>query len=131
MKTKKDMEIIQRIGNLALTKVQSYGKNREEYYEIVKFYPNHYFGKEHLYEKTEFGNYTLPGEPHCFIDASCFKNPESCYTIGVFEGQDDEEPDFRSVGSRIVVETEEISNLYALIRTFYINHLWEKTKRED
>lgn len=113
------MEIIKRIGNLALAKTHSYGRNQEEYYEIVKYYPNPYYGKESEYVQTDLGNYAHPDYPHCFIDKTCFKNPESCYTIGIFEERDDDEPDFRSIGSRIVVEPSEINDLFMLIQLHY------------
>lgn len=117
------MEIIKRIGNLALAKTRSYSKEPVEYYEIVQYYPNPYYGKENEYIKTDFGNYQIPGH-QCFIDASCFKNPESCYTIGIFYTSE-EEPDFKSVGSRIVLEPEEAHDLNHLLRYFYENKLWE------
>jgi len=101
------------------------------FFEIIKHYPNPYFGKEHEYEKTMWGNYVHPNHPHTFIDASCFKNSESCFTVGIFEENNEEEPDFRSVGSRIVVEPEEINHLHILVQHFYVNRLWEKEKRED
>lgn len=124
------MEIILRLGNLGLAKTHSYSKDPVEYYEIIRYYPNPYYGKENEYVKTEFGNYQIPGH-QCFIDASCFKHPESCYTIGIFRQNNDEEPDFESVGSRIVVEPEEAQNLNLLLRHFYENNLWQNLKYDE
>ena len=67
------MEKILRQGNLALVKTQTYAKKPVDYYEIVQYYPNSYYGKENEYIKTDSGKYQIPGH-QCFIDASCFKN---------------------------------------------------------
>lgn len=121
------MEKILRQGNLALVKSQTYAKKPVDYYEIVQYYPNSYYGKENEYIKTDSGKYQIPGH-QCFIDESCFKNPESCYTIGIFYDSE-EEPDFKSVGSRIVLEPEEAQDLNYLLKYFYENKLWKKKRK--
>ena len=56
-------------------------------YEIVKWLKNEYYGAEQEmidkgYERVEYANggFAFKKTSHT-VDGSCFKNPESCYTI--------------------------------------------------
>ena len=78
-------------------------------YHIIKWYTNEYYGAEERmiaegYEKVDTGN----GE-WCMrrdwstIHASCFKNPESCYTIARLEYFADEDCcELTTVGTRVL-----------------------------
>tara|TARA_R110000822_G_scaffold10358_1_gene39254 strand:+ start:123 stop:503 length:381 start_codon:yes stop_codon:yes gene_type:complete len=56
-------------------------------YEIVKWSPNKYYGSEQKmiddgYERIDYPNGCFGFEKTTHtIDGSCFKNPETCYTI--------------------------------------------------
>lgn len=78
-------------------------------YEIVKWDKNKYFGAEEElisegYERVED---TLSGfcykRQHHTIDASCFKNPGSCYTIATLHYNEGEGCcDMKTVGPRLL-----------------------------
>jgi hypothetical protein len=79
-------------------------------YDIIKWYPNDYYGKEEKmieedgYERVEYGNggFGLRKDHHT-IDSSCFQNPESCYTVAYLEYDDDEQCcDLTTVGPRLL-----------------------------
>ena len=78
-------------------------------YEIVKWYPNEYYGAEERmieegWERAEVnGEYYGMRKDNCTITASCFKNPESCYTIARLEYSNGEGCcDLTTVGSRVL-----------------------------
>jgi hypothetical protein len=60
-------------------------------YHIIKWYPNEYYGAEDRmikdgWEKVEYSNNEWAMKKDwSSIHASCFKNPESCYTIARLE----------------------------------------------
>lgn len=112
------MKIIKRLGNLALCSTTSYSRKKHKYYEIVKYEPNTYYGRESDYDKVDEFNYRLKDNPWCYIHKSCFENPESCYTIGMFE-KTDEGYDFRGIGNRIVLPESEWGDFLTLLKTFY------------
>jgi hypothetical protein len=79
-------------------------------YDIIKWYPNDYYGKEEKmieeegYERIEYGSggFGLKKDHHT-IDSSCFQNPESCYTVAYLEYDDDEQCcDLTTVGPRLL-----------------------------
>lgn len=49
-------------------------------FEIVKWQPNHYYGKENDYIKNDMF-YHLPNQYHIKIHESCFKSIETCFTL--------------------------------------------------
>ena len=54
-------------------------------YEICVWQPNMYYGKEQDYIKKN--NYYIPKDSidkYFKIHKDCFKNPETCYQIGIF-----------------------------------------------
>ena len=73
-------------------------------YEIVKWFPNCYYGKEQEYIDN---GYVLSGgfyrNANVSIGESCFKNPESCYTIATLHYDDGEGCcDMHTIGSRLL-----------------------------
>ena len=81
----------------------------QERYEIVKWYPNNYFGAEERmieegYERVEHPNGEFSfKKPHHSIHGSCFKNPESCYTIATLHYDKSEGCcDMKTVGPRLL-----------------------------
>jgi hypothetical protein len=81
----------------------------QERYEIVKWSPNTYFGAEEKmlsegYERVEYPNGGFGfKKPHHTIDSSCFKNPESCYTIATLHYDKSEGCcDMKTVGPRLL-----------------------------
>lgn len=53
-------------------------------WEIKMWYPNFYYGKKDQYEYEGNGMYIDPKFRAHRIHESCFKHPESCYTLGSF-----------------------------------------------
>lgn len=51
-------------------------------FEIVKYYPNSYYGAEANFEKE--GEFYLDGTHSIRVHKSCFKSKENCYTILIF-----------------------------------------------
>ena len=94
-------------------------------YEIVKWYPNEYYNAEQKlieegYAKVEFenGNWSMKKDYHS-ISSSCFKNPESCFTVATLH-YDNEEGccDMRTIGPRVLdldkQERDDFFEVYAL-----------------
>ena len=78
-------------------------------YEIVKWYPNEYYGAEEKmieegWERAEVnGSYYGMRKDNCTVTASCFVNPESCYTIATLHYDADERCcDMTTVGTRLL-----------------------------
>ena len=81
----------------------------QERYEIVKWYQNNYFGAEERmieegYKRVESNDGQFYFEKlHHTIHGSCFKNPESCYTIATLHYDKSEGCcDMRTVGPRLL-----------------------------
>ena len=73
-------------------------------YEIVKWQPNCYYGKEQEYRENGWeltgGFYRLNNTS---ISAGCFENPETCYTIATLHYDKGEGwCDMKTVGSRLL-----------------------------
>ena len=73
-------------------------------YEIVKWQPNGYYGKEQEYRDNGWeltgGFYRLNTTS---ISEGCFVNPETCYTVATLHYDDDERCcDMKTVGSRLL-----------------------------
>ena len=82
--------------------LQSHLTDTFNYFEIVKYYPNSYYGKESEYEFDEDRNLYKGKYFNTFINKSCFKNPESCFTLASWVDIDHDEktPDLKFVGKR-------------------------------
>lgn len=73
-------------------------------YEIVKWYPNSYYGAEAKYLED---GYVLSGgfykKDNVSIGESCFKNPESCFTVATLHYDDSEGCcDMCTIGTRVL-----------------------------
>jgi hypothetical protein len=97
----------------------------QDRYEIVKNYPNTYYGSEQRlieegYERVEYPNnrWQMKRGWHN-IDMSCFVNPESCHIIAKLEYDEDEMCcDLTTVGPRLLdldkKEREDFFTVYEL-----------------
>jgi hypothetical protein len=87
----------------------SYGR-----YEIIKWYTNDYYGAEESmisegWEKVtwENGDWSMK-KGNCQVNSSCFKNPESAYTIATLDYSRGEGCcDLTTVGPRLLELPEE------------------------
>lgn len=95
----------------------------QERYEIVKWSPNSYFGAEEKmlaegYERVEYAGGGFKFEkPYTTIDGSCFKNPESAYTIATLHYDEGEGCcDMMTIGTRLLeldkVDRKEFFKVY-------------------
>ena len=78
-------------------------------YEIIKWYLNEYYGAEEkmISEGWEYvdvnGEYHGMRKDNCTITASCFKNPESAYTVATLEYHKGEGwCNMKTVGTRVL-----------------------------
>jgi hypothetical protein len=102
-----------RINNIECREPRSDSGN----YEMVKWYPNEYYGSEQKmiddgYEKVIYpnGGWGMKKDWHT-VNESCFQNPESCYVIAWLK-INHREPciDLETVGSRLLNLTVEDRN---------------------
>lgn len=89
-------------------------------YEIIKWYPNSYYGAEAKYLED---GYVFSGgfyrKDYSSISESCFKNPESCFTVATLHYDDGEGCcDMRTIGPRVLdldkQERDDFFEVYAL-----------------
>lgn len=73
--------------NLELRKTKSV-VNNDEYYEIVSWYPNDLYNKEHEFIKLPDGRYKHP-EWNFYCTKFSFEKERLCYTICYFKYEDD------------------------------------------
>lgn len=93
--------VLMRYGSLEFRKCTYLGQEPDvPGWEIVKYYPNPYFGKEHEYE--DHGVFYKPKDnPNHSIDKNIFKHKEMCYSIAMWRwNQRNSEYVFEFVGSR-------------------------------
>lgn len=70
-------------------------------WEIVMYYPNFYYNKQSNYKYIGDGMYEDNEFPQHRIHESCFKHPESCYTLGSFRyNQREDFYEFQFCGDR-------------------------------
>lgn len=97
-----------RINNLEFKEYTSTKKDKL-LYEIVKWYPNNYFGKEKEYRKDgyvdNFEGWGLTRDWHT-ISKALFTYPENCIVIAFIE-KSNEDWELRSVGERLLELTPE------------------------
>jgi len=88
------------------------------FFEIVKYEPNPYYGKEEEYDFN--GEYYRPKNNNYFeIHKSCFKNPENSYLLASWKDIDDDElsPDLQFVNSRpFNLDEEEQTSFWELAK---------------
>ena len=89
-------------------------------YEIIKWYPNSYYGAEAKYLED---GYVFSGgfyrKDYSSISESCFKHPESCFTVATLHYDDGEGCcDMRTIGPRVLdldkQERDDFFEVYAL-----------------
>lgn len=85
------------------------GVCRDGRYEIIKWYPNEYYGAEEQMIADGWEHIEVDGKffglrnNNCTVTASCFKNPESAYTVAILEYDDSEGCcDMTTVGTRLL-----------------------------
>jgi len=78
-------------------------------YEIIKWYPNAYYGTEERMIEEGWERVEVNGEYHgmrkdnCTVTASCFVNPESAYTVATLEYHKSEGwCNMKTVGTRLL-----------------------------
>mgnify|MGYP003443375293 CR=1 FL=1 len=93
-----------RINDLEFRKCSSFFK--DNLHEIIKWYPNNYFGKEEeLGYIDNFEGWGITKDNHT-ISKAFFNSPESCYVIAFIE-KGKESWELRSVGERMLELTPE------------------------
>jgi hypothetical protein len=113
-------------------------------YEILKWQPNPYYGKEEDYELIKLNpvsvkvteedvyGYTPKGEHYgaFIVDKSCFENPETCYVLSTFT-IDDEGPNLVWCGERpLNLDKREWSNFMKCVKLAY-NYIRQITNNGD
>lgn len=106
---------------------------RDGRYDIVCYYPNTYYGAEEQmisegWERAEVnGEYYGLRKDNCTITASCFKNPDSAYSIATLEYDASEGCcDLTTVGSRVLELKKKDRKAF-----FKVYKLAEKAIREE
>lgn len=92
------------------------------YLEVVKWYDNPLYHKFNDYEwmedkqmfRSKFGS-------HSYVDVNTLTNKESCFTLLTMNYNQGAEPEYKSVGTRIVehVSAEELNDFNACIIEMY------------
>lgn len=99
----KEEKVNKRIDNLQLRKATYLGKEPEHVsYHIEKWEPNRYYGNEDKFI-IDGNYYRYPDNEYGFvrIHKSCFRHPETCYSIASFDWDDHEGIyELRFVGDR-------------------------------
>ena len=110
-----------RIGNIEIRPY--FNVNSKIIGKIVCYYPNPTFGKEKEYKWTEDGEFAYKEGVGIKHHKSCFVNPESRYVIAFIEQEkEDEEPDLRTVGSRMFnLEKEDFKDFVSVCKYMYDN----------
>lgn len=125
-----NIQIPYRLGNITLRVSHTLGINGTEskaYFDIVKWYPNEYYGKKDKFEYDEKRKmyYKKTNEkPWWYVSPSCFDHPESCFSLANIDW-DKEYPDVRTVGPRpFKLNDEEYKNFTDIVKYFY--NLYDK-----
>lgn len=95
---------LKRMGNLAMGKCSYLGNEPEiPSYEIVKYYPNCYYGRKDEFEPIGGGMYKEKGTSGDWrVHESCFVHPDSCFTVAIWRWDKHEEIyQLESVGKRL------------------------------
>lgn len=124
-----------RQGNIELRLTHTYGKESKIYYEIIKWYPNEYFGHEDDYiwdDSVQMYKRANIDYPY-YIHPNCFKKPETCYSIATLvpHHKFEDEHDIKSVGSRVVNLNEQDLKDYLDVVRYSFEHYNELYDSED
>lgn len=90
-----------RIGNIEVRPIT----DTELTYEILKWKPNKFYGKESEYNWSGDIAYTVD-IPRVTIDSSCFENKETAFVIGRLEFIENS-PNIKEIGTRVIDLTDE------------------------
>lgn len=103
-----------RINNIEL-------RNINGRWEIIKWYPNPYYGKKESYIWDEIKQ--AYRDPNCdcwYISPGCFTNPENCYVVADVENCDNSEPDIRTIMARpFQLSHNDRLDFYKIIKHIY------------
>ena len=85
-----------------------------DHFEIVKWVPNSYYGKQDEYEPEVNGMCRSKHYPTINVSGRFFTMKEICYTIAYFIGLDNDEysPDLKFVGDRVFSLSKEEKELF-------------------
>lgn len=107
-------------------------------YEILQWYPNDYYGREHemisdgwSHEDIKEGEWRLT-KGQTSVHSSCFKNPESCLVVAwLIPNRREPDIDMQTVGSRVLNLSE--SDRHDFFKVYGIAHetIMDKLNKED
>ena len=92
------------------------------YLEVVKWYDNPLYHKFNDFEWVEDKQmFRSKNGTHCCVDVNTLANKESCFTLLTMDYKQGDEPEYKSVGTRIVehVSAEELNDFNACIIEMY------------
>ena len=92
------------------------------YLEVVKWCDNPLSHKFNDFEWVEDKQmFRSKNGTHCCVDANTLTNKESCFTLLTMDYKQGDEPEYKSVGTRIVehVSAEELNDFNACIIEMY------------
>jgi hypothetical protein len=93
------MEDVLRLGNIGVRIATSlHNDNPIQYVDIVKYYPNPFYGKRDEFIEDSLGEFRHKNGGFPICPEHVFDAKESCYTIATIELKED--PDVCSVGLR-------------------------------
>jgi hypothetical protein len=107
-------------------------------YEIVKWYPNSYYGAEEKMIEEGFERVVFPDGKWALkkdwstIHGGCFANPESCYTIATLKWHASEYcNDLISVGSRLLDLSKEEQAAFFEVYRYAEDRIKQENLEED
>jgi hypothetical protein len=113
-------------------------RNSHGRYEIVKWYPNSYYGREEGMIEEGYtritmkdGNWAMTKDWHT-VHGSCFVNEESCYTIATLEWDADEWcNELVSVGARLLDLSKEDRDAFFEVYRYAEDRIKQENLEED
>jgi hypothetical protein len=113
-------------------------RNSQGRYEIVKWYPNRYYGAEESmiaegYERIVYDDGRWALRKDCFtVHGGCFANPESCYTIATLKWDADEWcNELVSVGARLLDLSKEEQAAFFEVYRYAEDRIKQENLEED
>lgn len=103
-------------------------------YSIDYWYPNAYYGKEEDYDQDpRYPDwYYVKGSQFAKVHKDCFKHPESCMAVGLFEYNEHEECyEFSFVGDRPVQLTEKERQIFWVLVEYGFEKLNKPESKEE
>lgn len=99
--------------------LQSHLTDTFNFFEVVRVYPNSYYGTESEYEFDETKNMYKGKYPNTYISPSCFKNPESNMMLASWVNINHDEctPDLQFVGKRpLELNNDELQAFWSCVK---------------